>query len=530
MKRISFLLGWLLISILSFGQFPSNRAPASITVRDARIQGYLNLFIPVYADTATANVNIGLDSLGALIQIRSTGNIYHRDTSAGAHKWTLIAASSPPSATWGSITGTLSAQTDLQTALNGKQAVIGTGATSQYFRGDLSLATFPTTLSFFSNDPLFISSVNSQYSIQGTGLAGSELQLVGDASGPGANKYYGTNGGGTRGWYTNASALSFISGSGTTLNGNGTIPTPYQYDFGGALTQSTHLSGSDIYDLFLDSMNSVNIVDDVGNFSSYSSQTHIFSTLGGPSGGMRHQSGELLDVFAGNTANDRISHLNMNPDSVEINFQQSGAKGGAMFRQNGLFRTKGLPNKATPGGTDSVDVVDINGYHYKIPTSAFGGGGSAIPPNGGTGFRIYSPQIPNFRSIRCTGCTLDTATTGEINITVNASNLFTRQNITTGTASTVSGGNYIVKINLGSIAATFTLTLPPSGSLSDKDIVKVESGGTLTSGTEVTSFTVVDNAGNPIIAAIAPTGIPFNVGEYMEFQWDATVARWYRHQ
>jgi hypothetical protein len=47
-------------------------------------------------------------------------------------------------ATWGSITGTLSSQTDLNTALSGKQNTITTGTTSQYFRGDLSLATFPT--------------------------------------------------------------------------------------------------------------------------------------------------------------------------------------------------------------------------------------------------------------------------------------------------------------------------------------------------------------------------------------------------
>jgi hypothetical protein len=53
---------------------------------------------------------------------------------------------------WGAITGTLSLQTDLQSALNAKQATITTGSTGQYFRGDLSLATFPTAISSFSND------------------------------------------------------------------------------------------------------------------------------------------------------------------------------------------------------------------------------------------------------------------------------------------------------------------------------------------------------------------------------------------
>ena len=48
------------------------------------------------------------------------------------------------SATWGGMPGTLSAQTDLNNALQGKQGTIVTGSTSQYLRGDLSLATFPT--------------------------------------------------------------------------------------------------------------------------------------------------------------------------------------------------------------------------------------------------------------------------------------------------------------------------------------------------------------------------------------------------
>jgi hypothetical protein len=58
----------------------------------------------------------------------------------------LITSSPPGSTTWGSIVGTLSSQTDLQTALNGKFNN-PTGTTSQYIRGDGSLATLPTTSS-----------------------------------------------------------------------------------------------------------------------------------------------------------------------------------------------------------------------------------------------------------------------------------------------------------------------------------------------------------------------------------------------
>lgn len=56
----------------------------------------------------------------------------------------LITSSPPGSTTWGSITGTLSSQTDLNTVLSGKFNN-PTGTTSQYIRGDGSLATFPTT-------------------------------------------------------------------------------------------------------------------------------------------------------------------------------------------------------------------------------------------------------------------------------------------------------------------------------------------------------------------------------------------------
>ena len=53
--------------------------------------------------------------------------------------WTVAGTA----AVWGNITGTLSNQTDLQTALNAKYNN-PTGTISQYIRGDGSLATFPT--------------------------------------------------------------------------------------------------------------------------------------------------------------------------------------------------------------------------------------------------------------------------------------------------------------------------------------------------------------------------------------------------
>ena len=49
------------------------------------------------------------------------------------------------SVAWGGITGTLSSQTDLQSALDGKEATITAGTTAQYYRGDKSFQTLDKT-------------------------------------------------------------------------------------------------------------------------------------------------------------------------------------------------------------------------------------------------------------------------------------------------------------------------------------------------------------------------------------------------
>ena len=50
------------------------------------------------------------------------------------------------STAWGSITGTLSSQTDLNTALSGKQNALTVGSSSQYLRGDLTNQTLDTSV------------------------------------------------------------------------------------------------------------------------------------------------------------------------------------------------------------------------------------------------------------------------------------------------------------------------------------------------------------------------------------------------
>lgn len=105
--------------------FPLTQGSALIQEQVPRAQFKLTFGIPVVADT-THGLNGGLDSLGLMIMIKSSGAIYARDTViTGGHVWAAVGVSSGSPGTWGSITGTLSTQTDLQSALNAKQASLG---------------------------------------------------------------------------------------------------------------------------------------------------------------------------------------------------------------------------------------------------------------------------------------------------------------------------------------------------------------------------------------------------------------------
>jgi hypothetical protein len=83
---------------LSFGlkaQVPVPRGPATVLERDARIQGYLNLVVPRYADTTAANTQKGLDSLGAVVYTNADTTIWVRGVSAnGTHIWRRVSTGS----------------------------------------------------------------------------------------------------------------------------------------------------------------------------------------------------------------------------------------------------------------------------------------------------------------------------------------------------------------------------------------------------------------------------------------------------
>jgi len=102
---------------------------------------------------------------------------------------------------------------------------------------------------------------------------------------------------------------------------------------------------------------------------------------------------------------------------------------------------------------------------------------------------------------------------------------FGRQVITSGTSATVTGGNYLVTFDFSTATINYTLTLPASPN--DLDQVAIESGGTLTTGKEINSFTVSPNSGQSIVGT--NTVSTLDVGGYYIYQYRAANSTWYRH-
>ncbi len=109
----------------------------------------------------------------------------------------------------------------LQGQLNAKQASITIGTTAQYVRGDLSLATFPTALSSFTNDNGFLTATtgDARYPLQnGTGATGTwSINISGNAATV------------TNGVYTTRSVTA--SGSGITGGGDLSANRTFSLDF-----------------------------------------------------------------------------------------------------------------------------------------------------------------------------------------------------------------------------------------------------------------------------------------------------------
>ena len=94
--------------------------------------------LPSYVDDV-----IEVANFAALPVTGETGKIYITLDTGFLYRWSgsIYIRISNEAASWGTIVGTLSNQTDLQTALNAKEPTITAGTTSQYFRGDKTFQT-----------------------------------------------------------------------------------------------------------------------------------------------------------------------------------------------------------------------------------------------------------------------------------------------------------------------------------------------------------------------------------------------------
>jgi hypothetical protein len=145
-------------------------------------------------------------------------------------------------AVWGGITGTLSNQTDLQTALDGKFDD-PTGTTSQYLRGDGTLATFPSLTGFVpytgatANVDLGTHRITAQNATISSSGSGDTVTLNhSSGSGIGLNI---TKGGSGEGLYINKT-----SGSGNAATIIGTLNATTLVKSGGTSSQFLKADGT----------------------------------------------------------------------------------------------------------------------------------------------------------------------------------------------------------------------------------------------------------------------------------------------
>lgn len=94
------------------------------------------------------------------------------------------------SASWGSITGTLSSQSDLSTALSGKEPTITAGTTAQYYRGDKTFQTLNSTAvglgnvdnTSDANKPISTATQTALNAKQNTLVSGTSINTINGAS------------------------------------------------------------------------------------------------------------------------------------------------------------------------------------------------------------------------------------------------------------------------------------------------------------------------------------------------------------
>ena len=92
MKKIFIIISLLLIALVSFSQSIVPRTNSSYTVQDSRFAAQYNLLVPRYADTTAANIQIGIDTCGAIIFTYDSMSLWVRECSP--KHWVIVGSGS----------------------------------------------------------------------------------------------------------------------------------------------------------------------------------------------------------------------------------------------------------------------------------------------------------------------------------------------------------------------------------------------------------------------------------------------------
>jgi hypothetical protein len=244
----------------------------------------------------------------------------------------------------------------------------------------------------------------------------------------------------------------------------------------------------------------------------------------------------------GNLGSITSTGVGSSTDSRFTGFGQSSIIYGNVF--NG---TTGATMTGTAGGARSIfgsPTYTLNGSGnnvgntlMKAPTLVSGTGTAAMGytlalqglsalGTRNTGLWLYNSgmtadgSFPYDQSTRVLGLrAVDSAVVQMDNL-----NNLPRQQVTAGTATTPARANILLTFNPASALASHTLTMPASPT--DQQIVEVEAGGTITTGTVITSFSVAANSGQRLIQAATPTTL--SAGEYLAWVYNSSLAAWFR--
>lgn len=226
--------------------------PASVSVSGYLTSGDWNTFNTKLSSVLTAmsvtNTGVSGNPITLINDQSTPGATKYYGTNSGGVKgyYPIPVASGGGGSVWGSITGTLTDQTDLGFALAAKEPTIAAGTTSQYWRGDKSWQTLNTSavpegsnpyfttararaslsagagISYNSSTGVIVSTITQADGTETKLSAGSNITITG--TGASATPYVvSTTGGGT---VTSVGLSSTdLSVTGTPITGSGTITT-----------------------------------------------------------------------------------------------------------------------------------------------------------------------------------------------------------------------------------------------------------------------------------------------------------------